>query len=166
MLASGPAHGSLVLNADGSFTYAPVAGYSGSDAFTYHANDGQADSNDATVQITVSAGEIARTVYGSHHGDLFIDAPGFATTYFGGNGNDVAFGRDGADNLDGENGDDILFGGSGNDQLNGGRAFRTVAQDECLLARCANAHPKSRKLGIPHSIAVWLSGQRFHNALR
>ena len=121
MLASGPAHGSLVLNPDGSFSYAPDADYSGMDTFSYHANDGQADSNDAMVQITVTAGEVARTVYGSHHADLFIDTANFATTYWAGTGNDVAFGRDGADNLYGENGNDILFGGSGNDNLNGGR---------------------------------------------
>jgi hypothetical protein len=34
-----PTHGSLVLNADGSFTYTPVKGYSGSDSFTYKAKD-------------------------------------------------------------------------------------------------------------------------------
>ena len=46
-------HGSLTLNADGSFDYAPDANYCGSDSFTYHANDGAADSNVATVTITV-----------------------------------------------------------------------------------------------------------------
>ena len=49
MLVSGPAHGSLTLNADGSFTYTPAANYNGPDSFTYKANDGQADSNVATV---------------------------------------------------------------------------------------------------------------------
>jgi large repetitive protein len=52
--ATGPAHGALTLNADGSFTYTPVAGFHGSDSFTYHANDGASDSNDATVAITVN----------------------------------------------------------------------------------------------------------------
>jgi VCBS repeat-containing protein len=47
-------HGTLTLNADGSFTYVPAAGYSGSDAFTYHANDGTANSNSANVAITVN----------------------------------------------------------------------------------------------------------------
>ena len=49
-----PSHGILVLNADGSFTYTPTAGFSGGDTFTYHTNDGVNDSNIATVQITVS----------------------------------------------------------------------------------------------------------------
>ncbi len=50
-----PAHGTLTLNADGSFTYVPAADYSGNDAFTYRANDGTVDSgNPATVNITVT----------------------------------------------------------------------------------------------------------------
>jgi hypothetical protein len=53
VLVSGPSNGSLTLNADGSFSYTPVANFSGSDSFTYLANDGQADSNVATVSLTV-----------------------------------------------------------------------------------------------------------------
>ena len=54
-LASGPAQGTLTLNPDGSFLYTPAAGFSGKDSFTYHANDGIADSNIATVTISVTA---------------------------------------------------------------------------------------------------------------
>jgi VCBS repeat-containing protein len=54
-LVSGPAHGTLTLNADGSFTYTPAANYNGPDAFTYKANDGIANSNVATVSLTVNA---------------------------------------------------------------------------------------------------------------
>jgi autotransporter-associated beta strand protein/VCBS repeat-containing protein len=54
-LVSGPAHGMLVLNSDGTFTYTPNQNYNGSDVFTYKANDGQADSNIATVNINVTA---------------------------------------------------------------------------------------------------------------
>jgi VCBS repeat-containing protein len=53
-LVTGPAHGSLTWNGDGSFTYTPDALYSGSDSFTYKANDGLADSNTATVALTVN----------------------------------------------------------------------------------------------------------------
>lgn len=49
-----PANGTLVLNADGSFTYTPAANFNGTDSFTYKANDGLADSNVATVTITVT----------------------------------------------------------------------------------------------------------------
>ena len=54
ILVAGPSHGSLALNGNGSFTYTPGANYNGSDAFTYKANDGQADSNVATVSLTVN----------------------------------------------------------------------------------------------------------------
>jgi VCBS repeat-containing protein len=54
-LVSGPAHGSIVLNSDGSFTYTPDADYNGLDSFTFEASDGTATSNTATVSVTVSA---------------------------------------------------------------------------------------------------------------
>jgi len=54
-LASGPAHGTLTLNTNGSFTYTPALNYVGSDSFTYMANDGAADSNVAMVTITVTS---------------------------------------------------------------------------------------------------------------
>ena len=52
---SGPSHGTLTLNADGSFTYTPDAGYIGPDAFTYRATDGFTTSADTTVTITVTS---------------------------------------------------------------------------------------------------------------
>ncbi|SIO19312.1 hypothetical protein SAMN05444166_2918 [Singulisphaera sp. GP187] len=48
-----PAHGTLTLNANGSFTYMPNAGYFGIDSFTYQASDGTLASNVATVNITI-----------------------------------------------------------------------------------------------------------------
>src|SRR5207245_635498 len=54
VLVSGVSHGTLALNADGSFTYTPAANFNGSDSFTYMANDAAADSNPATVTITVN----------------------------------------------------------------------------------------------------------------
>jgi hypothetical protein len=53
-LMSGPSNGALTLNADGSFTYAPDPGFHGTDSFTYVANNGMQDSNEATVKITVN----------------------------------------------------------------------------------------------------------------
>jgi len=52
-VAAQPAHGSVTLNADGSFTYVPAAGYAGSDSFTYTASDGGASSAAAKVSISV-----------------------------------------------------------------------------------------------------------------
>src|SRR5204863_110236 len=54
VLVSQPTHGSLTLNSNGSFRYAPAANYNGADSFTYKANDGQADSGIATVSITIT----------------------------------------------------------------------------------------------------------------
>ena len=45
--------GTLVLNNNGSFTYTPNVNYSGTDFFTYKANDGKLDSNTATVNLEV-----------------------------------------------------------------------------------------------------------------
>jgi VCBS repeat-containing protein len=53
VLVAGPSHGTLTLNADGSFIYAPNANFNGSDAFTYKASDGSLESDAATVSITV-----------------------------------------------------------------------------------------------------------------
>jgi streptogramin lyase len=53
VLVSGPSHGSLRFNTDGSFTYIPDTDYVGTDAFTYVVNDGLADSSPATVSLTV-----------------------------------------------------------------------------------------------------------------
>ena len=55
VLMGGPANGSLTLNSDGSFNYTPDTGFTGNDSFTYRANDGQLDSGDTTVSITVNA---------------------------------------------------------------------------------------------------------------
>ena len=54
VVGTDPAHGTLALEADGSFTYTPSGSFSGQDSFTYQASDGQAESNVATVTITVS----------------------------------------------------------------------------------------------------------------
>jgi hypothetical protein len=51
-VVTGPTHGALSGIAP-NLTYTPNAGYIGPDVFTFQANDGTADSNVATVRITV-----------------------------------------------------------------------------------------------------------------
>jgi hypothetical protein len=53
ILVSGPSHGSLTLNSNGSFSFTPTAGFTGTDSFTYKVNDGSTDSGVATATITV-----------------------------------------------------------------------------------------------------------------
>ena len=52
VLDTSTTNGALTLNADGSFSYTPNLTFTGSDSFTYHANDGAADS--AIVMVTIS----------------------------------------------------------------------------------------------------------------
>ena len=62
VLDSGPAHGTVSLDADGLFVYTPAPDYNGPDGFTYKARDGSQDSGAATVGITVAAVNDAPTV--------------------------------------------------------------------------------------------------------
>ncbi|MEW6428511.1 MAG: Ig-like domain-containing protein [Thermodesulfobacteriota bacterium] len=54
ILVADVAHGSLTLNADGTFSYTHDGGETAADSFTYKANDGTDDSNVVTVSITVT----------------------------------------------------------------------------------------------------------------
>ena len=55
LLEAGVRHGTLSLQADGSFSYQPAANFFGSDSFTYRASDGTRQSAPVTVNITVNA---------------------------------------------------------------------------------------------------------------
>jgi VCBS repeat-containing protein len=56
-LVTPPLFGTVTLNADGSFDYIPTVNFTGTDSFSYKANDGSADSNVAMVTITVNAAD-------------------------------------------------------------------------------------------------------------
>ena len=53
-LVTGPAHGSVLLNADGSFAYTPAADFNGVDSFTYMVVIDSISSQAATVSLTVN----------------------------------------------------------------------------------------------------------------
>ncbi|HPA88995.1 MAG TPA: cadherin domain-containing protein [Quisquiliibacterium sp.] len=55
VLVEGPAHGSVRLEADGSFTYTPSSEYAGRDSFSYRIRSGDTESNLAVVVIDVGA---------------------------------------------------------------------------------------------------------------
>ncbi len=48
-----PANGTVTINPDGTLTYAPDTGFTGTDTFTYTLSDGQGGSDTATVTVTV-----------------------------------------------------------------------------------------------------------------
>jgi VCBS repeat-containing protein len=93
VLSTGPAHGSVLLNADGSFTYTPDLDYYGGDSFTYVANDGFLDSSPATVTLTVNPVPPV----------LFVDAAPMPPAYVGETGAffSVAWGNLGPDDAPG-----------------------------------------------------------------
>ena len=53
--ATNPAHGAAVVNANGTITYTPAAGYTGADSFNYTISDGHGGSAQASVSLTVLA---------------------------------------------------------------------------------------------------------------
>ncbi|HNZ12814.1 MAG TPA: cadherin-like domain-containing protein, partial [Anaerolineaceae bacterium] len=78
ILVTGPEHGTLTLNSDGSFTYSPEDNWNGSDSFTYKANDGATDSNPAAVTLTVNPvndAPVAADDTASTNEDTQVDIP-------------------------------------------------------------------------------------------
>ncbi len=103
VLVAEPAHGTLSLNSDGSFTYTPATNFVGTDSFTYDATDGLATSSAATVTLTVTSAAQATFVkadvstsgnwigvYGTQGYDIISDAvkiPSYATVTLAGQTN-------------------------------------------------------------------------------
>jgi len=84
-LVTGPANGTLTLNADGSFTYTPTNNFTGMDGFTYQASNGPQISGIATVDITVVApGELFYDNFArpTNDGSVFPWKPVWDTTSF------------------------------------------------------------------------------------
>lgn len=66
--ASDPDHGSVVLNANGSFAYTPNPNYFGLDYFTYRASDGALQS-DPVAQVSITVVEAPPDVEAANLGD-------------------------------------------------------------------------------------------------
>ncbi len=75
-----PAHGTLTLNADGSFTYTPAAGYSGSDSFSYTVSDA-VQRYAANLPPLATFGGVAIT--GNGYGSALSPVPGSADEFYG-----------------------------------------------------------------------------------
>jgi hypothetical protein len=92
---SDPAHGTLRLGSDGSFTYTPNAGYVGPDSFTYRAIDRRGASASTTVTLTVKA---VLAPSADFDGDLSTDVSVFrpsGAAWFVNNGESRAYGAAG-----------------------------------------------------------------------
>ena len=122
--------GSLALHPNGSFTYTPGENTVGTDSFTYHANDGTANSNTVTVTLTVQAGCDGRRAtqvgtagndeLGGTGGNDVIVGLGGNDVIEPGSGTDIVCGGSGRDTVEAGSGNDTVFGGSGDDLLDGG----------------------------------------------
>ena len=124
-LATGPSHGTVTLNPDGSFTYTPDSTFSGTDTFTYTVNDGNGGTDTATVSIDVAAaapgsvvtitdsclGGTALLITGTSGNDNIVVTPGpggTLTVIVNGvihsvaapSGRVIAFGGDGNDDIE------------------------------------------------------------------
>jgi hypothetical protein len=139
------AHGTVVLNTDGSFVYTPASGFSGADSFAYTVSDGSGGSAGATVSLTIAApppvvivsttpppvvitpttlpvAPLPLPTMTGTAGDDYMDGVHgkFDNVIFGLAGNDTIIGHDGSDSLYGGDGNDTLYGYWGNDTLVGG----------------------------------------------
>ncbi|MEU8764259.1 FG-GAP-like repeat-containing protein [Streptomyces sp. NPDC048659] len=117
-LVTGPAHGTLTLAADGSFTYQPDSAYVGADSFTYEASDGTSGSDTATVTLAVAAGcrGLPATIVGSGA----VSGTSGADVIVTGNGNDSVSGNGGNDTICTYGGNDAVAAGAGNDHIDAG----------------------------------------------
>lgn len=74
-LVTGTSHGSLALNADGSFSYTPDANYNGVDSFSYQISDDQGTSSAVvTAQLTVASVDDAPVLTADAPGNVLVEA--------------------------------------------------------------------------------------------
>ncbi len=80
--------GTVVVNSNGTFTYTPLAGFTGIDKFAYIAGNGNLPNNDAIVTVTVGSAAVANNESYSIVGNVSIlpNAAAGVLTNDGGNG--------------------------------------------------------------------------------
>ncbi|WP_341938689.1 Ig-like domain-containing protein [Marinimicrobium sp. C2-29] len=71
-----PENGSVMLEADGSFSYQPGANFTGNDSFSFRASDGDRDSNLANVEFVIEPLEVSFSTYSRQaFGQMPTDEP-------------------------------------------------------------------------------------------
>jgi Ca2+-binding RTX toxin-like protein len=136
-VASDVSNGTLVLNANGSYTYTPNSDFNGTDSFTVQVSDGNGGTDTATVTLTIEAVDDVLTtnvdnISGSPNADVVI---GTEATLQAGDNIDLGGGDDlVAVTIDNSNGNDpSLFGPDGNSEagfvLNNVETFQVTAED-------------------------------------
>ncbi|MEM1160861.1 MAG: tandem-95 repeat protein [Pseudomonadota bacterium] len=149
-LETGPAFGSVLVNADGSYTYTPDPDYFGEDSFQYRVTVETAIgplTQIADVALSVAAefpiagGPLGDDLDGSGVGEELSGLAGNDTltarsgkdVLYGGDGDDELYGGDDADRLYGGDGNDLISGGLGGDLLDGRDGIDTVDYSGELL---------------------------------
>jgi len=144
-----PANGTVIVAADGSYTYTPDTTFSGTNSFTYTISDGDGGFDTATVEITVtpaaagsvsivpdtSLGGTALLIIGTSSADnivvepgttsgtLLVTVNGVSTTVAAPTGRIIVLAGAGDDNVQiagSISNQAWLYGGDGNDRLNNG----------------------------------------------
>ena len=82
-LVTEPENGTLTLNSDGSFAYAPIADYNGNDSFTYSIADSDGDADIVTVLIVVVAEPVIPPSFSIQPSDSFLPQGSGLTLDFG-----------------------------------------------------------------------------------
>ncbi|MFB2878171.1 SdiA-regulated domain-containing protein [Floridanema aerugineum] len=122
-----PSSGTVVQNADNTFTYTPVVGFVGNTSFNYTVRDLAGLTSTATVALSVTAG--SNSIVGTNGNDNLV----------GTSGNDLLRGLNGNDTLNGGLGNDTLDGGAGDDRMIGGAGDDTYFVDDADFDRVVEA---------------------------
>ena len=139
-LANGPAHGALILAADGSFTYTPDNGFSGINDFTYKANDGTTVSAPVTDAIKVQAAQFQAAAI---HSTPEIHGTAAHETVFGGSG---------SERIDGGGGNDLIFGNGGDDAVIFHDGDRVQGGDDSIPHKMTDLTLRGDILAVDHDV--------------
>lgn len=124
--ATDPANGSVTINADGTITYTPDTGFTGTDTFDYTITDptGSTEPSTATVVVTVNEegdGRIDTDVFPVDPALQGLDPlNGLDEDPDPSDDLDAEVGTDGADSFDTGDDADTIVAGAGNDTINPG----------------------------------------------